>query len=192
MLQRCSGVVARVKAVKTRTQSLVQLNLELAKLEGKQKATAVGIAGGLAAVAGVLLVYAIGFAFAAIAAGLSEALSLWLSLLIVAGILVLGAAIAGFLAMRFARKASPRSRRRRSRKQRARSRRCRAMSEQRGAEEIRKEIAAERQRLDADLNALQAELRSLVPLVVAGLAVVALVTFRKRTTAGLRMMWRLI
>ena len=101
------GVVARVKAVKTRTQSLVQLNLELAKLEGKQKATAVGIAGGLAAVAGVLLVYAIGFAFAAIAAGLSEALSLWLSLLIVAGILVLGAAIAGFLAMRFARKASP-------------------------------------------------------------------------------------
>ena len=66
------------------------------------------------------------------------------------------------------------------------------MSEKRGAEEIRKEIAAERQRLDADLNALQAELRSLVPLVVAGLAVVALVTFRKRTTAGLRMMWRLI
>ena len=101
------GVVARVKAVQTRARSLVQLNLELAKLEGKQKATAVGIAGGLAAVAGVLLVYAIGFAFAAIAAGLSETLSLWLSLLIVAGILVLGAAIAGFLAMRFARKASP-------------------------------------------------------------------------------------
>jgi len=43
------------------------------------------------------------------------------------------------------------------------------MSE-RGVEEICVEIAAERQRLDADLNALQAELRSLVPLVVAGLA----------------------
>jgi hypothetical protein len=41
------------------------------------------------------------------------------------------------------------------------------MSEKRGAEEIRKEIAAERERLDADLSALQAELRSLVPLVVA-------------------------
>jgi hypothetical protein len=66
------------------------------------------------------------------------------------------------------------------------------MSEQRGAEEIRKEIAAERQRLDADLNALQAEVRSLVPLVAAGLAVVALVAFRKSTTAGLRMIWRLI
>jgi protein-S-isoprenylcysteine O-methyltransferase Ste14 len=101
------GVVARVKGVQIRARALVQLNLELAKLEGKQKATAVGIAGGLAAVAGVLLVYAIGFAFAAIAAGLSETLALWLSLLIVAGILVLGAAIAGFLAMRFARKASP-------------------------------------------------------------------------------------
>ncbi len=65
------------------------------------------------------------------------------------------------------------------------------MSESRGAEEIRKEIAAERQGLDADLNALQAEIRSLVPLVVAGLAVVALVTFRKSTRAGLRMIWRL-
>ncbi len=66
------------------------------------------------------------------------------------------------------------------------------MSEKRGAEEIRKEIAAERQGLDADLDALQAELRSLVPVVAAGLAVVALVTFRKSTRAGLRMMWRLL
>ncbi len=101
------GVVARVKAVKKRALSLVQLNLELAKLEGKQKATAVGIAGGLAALAVLLLVYAIGFAFAAIAAGLSETLSLWLSLLIVAGLLVLVAAIAGYLARRYARKATP-------------------------------------------------------------------------------------
>jgi hypothetical protein len=66
------------------------------------------------------------------------------------------------------------------------------MSENRSTEEIRAEIAAERQRLDADLSALRAELRSLVPLVIAGLAVVALVTFRKRTTAGLRLIWRLI
>ncbi len=66
------------------------------------------------------------------------------------------------------------------------------MSEKRSAEEIRTEIVAERQRLDADLNALQAELRSLVPLVAAGLAVVALVTFRKGTRAGLRMIGRLI
>jgi hypothetical protein len=101
------GVVGRIKTVKGRSRTLLELNLELAKLEGKQKATAIGIAGGLGAVAAVLVVYAIGFIFAAIAAALSEALALWLSLLIVAGLLLLVAAIAGFLAMRFARKASP-------------------------------------------------------------------------------------
>ena len=66
------------------------------------------------------------------------------------------------------------------------------MSDKPDIAEIRKEIAAERQRLDEDLNALQAEFRSLVPLAAAGLAVVALVTFRKSASAGLRMMWRLI
>jgi hypothetical protein len=66
------------------------------------------------------------------------------------------------------------------------------MSEKRGAEEIRREIAAERQRLDDDLKALRVEIRSLVPVVVAGLAVVALVTFRKKTSAGVRTIWRLI
>ena len=66
------------------------------------------------------------------------------------------------------------------------------MSDKPDIAEIRKKIAAERQRLDDDLNALQAEFRSLVPLAAAGLAVVALVTFRKSASAGLRMMWRLI
>ena len=65
------------------------------------------------------------------------------------------------------------------------------MSEKRGSAEIRTEIAAERQRLDADLNALQAEVRSLVPVVAAGFVVVALVTFRKSARAGLRMIWKL-
>ena len=101
------GVLTRAKAVKKRTLSLARLNIELAKLEGKQKATAVGTGAGLGAVAGVLVVYAIGFLFAALAAGISEAISLWLSLLIVAGILFLAAAIAAFLAVRFIRKASP-------------------------------------------------------------------------------------
>ena len=101
------GFVARTKSVKQRAQSLVRLNLELAKLEAKQKATALGIAAGLALLAVVLVVYAIGFAFASAAAGISEALPLWLSLLIVAGLILLLAAIAGLLAARFARKASP-------------------------------------------------------------------------------------
>jgi hypothetical protein len=101
------GVLTRAKAVKKRTLSLARLNIELAKLEGKQKATAIGTGAGLGAVAGVLVVYAIGFLFAALAAGISEAISLWLSLLIVAGILFLAAAIAAFLAVRFIKKAAP-------------------------------------------------------------------------------------
>ena len=101
------GVVSQTKAVKGRLQTLVQLNLELAKREGKQKATSLGVAGGLGIGALVLAVYGIGFAFATAAAGLSEALPWWLSLLIVTAIIFLLAAIAAFLAKRFARKASP-------------------------------------------------------------------------------------
>ena len=101
------GVFSQVKALTRQLRLLTALNLELARLEGKQKATAVGLAGGLAAGALALVVYAIGFAFAAAAAGLAEALPLWLSLLIVAGAILLIAGLLGFLAMRFARKASP-------------------------------------------------------------------------------------
>ena len=63
---------------------------------------------------------------------------------------------------------------------------------ERGVEAIRKEIAAEREGLDSDLNQLQSELRSLVPVVIAAVAVVALVTFRKGTMKGARMVWRLL
>jgi Putative Actinobacterial Holin-X, holin superfamily III len=101
------GFVARAKSVTQRTESLVRLNLELAQVEAKKKAMALGVAGGLALLAGVLAVYGIGFAFASAAAGLSEALPVWLSLLVVAGLILLLAALAGFLAVRSARKASP-------------------------------------------------------------------------------------
>jgi len=101
------GFLAQTKAVRRRVQTLVQLNLELAKLEGKQKATSLGIAGGLAIGAAVLVAYGIGFAFATAAAGLSEAVPLWLALLIVTVIILLAAAILVLLAVRFARKAVP-------------------------------------------------------------------------------------
>ena len=101
------GFVARTKSAKQRAQSLVRLNLELAKLEAKKKVAALGVAAGLALLAVVLVVYAIGFAFASAAAGISEALPLWLSLLIVSGLILLLAAIAGFLAVRSAQKATP-------------------------------------------------------------------------------------
>jgi Putative Actinobacterial Holin-X, holin superfamily III len=101
------GVKAQARAVNRRMRSIARLNLELAKLEAKQKATALGIAGGLALVAVVLVFYAIGFGFAAAAAGLSESMPLWASLLVVAGMIVIVAAILGLLARHFARKASP-------------------------------------------------------------------------------------
>lgn len=101
------GVKAQARAVNRRMKSIAQLNLELAKLEAKQKATALGIASGLAFGAVALVLYAIGFSFAALAAGLSESLPVWASLLIVTGILVLSAAVLAFLARRFAKKAMP-------------------------------------------------------------------------------------
>ena len=101
------GLLSETRAVKRRVQTLVQLNLELAKLEGKKKATSLGVAGGLGIAAAVLAVYGIGFAFATAAAGLSEAFPMWLSLLIVTAIILLVAAILGFLAVRFGRKAVP-------------------------------------------------------------------------------------
>ncbi len=65
------------------------------------------------------------------------------------------------------------------------------MSE-RTTEAIRTEIAAERQRLDEDLTALRSEIRSLGVLVAAGLAVVALVTWRKGSRTGVAMLWKLL
>lgn len=100
-------IVTRAEKVKARLASIAQLNLELAQLELKRKATALGIALALGIVAGVLLLYAIGFVFAAAAVGLSEVVSLWLALLIVAGVIVLVAAICGLVARRFARKIGP-------------------------------------------------------------------------------------
>jgi hypothetical protein len=65
------------------------------------------------------------------------------------------------------------------------------MSE-RNAEEIRTEIAAERLRLGDDLKALQTEIRSLGALVAVGLALVALVTWRKGSLRGVAMLWKLV
>ena len=101
------GFLSEAKGITGRVQTLVQLNLELAKVEARQKATSLGVAGGLGLAAAVLVIYGIGFAFATAAAGLSEAFPVWLSLLIVTAIILLVAAILGFLAKRFAGKAVP-------------------------------------------------------------------------------------
>jgi Flp pilus assembly protein TadB len=101
------AVAASVKAVKQRLKAIAELNLELAKLEGKQKATAAGITAGLGIGAALLVLYGIGFGLAAAAAGLNEALPLWASLLIVAGAILIVATILGLLAKHFAKRISP-------------------------------------------------------------------------------------
>lgn len=65
------------------------------------------------------------------------------------------------------------------------------MSE-RTAEEIRKEIVDERRRLDDDLDTLQAELRSFVPYLIAGVVAVALLTGGKGAKTGFRLIWKLL
>jgi uncharacterized membrane protein YqjE len=101
------GIVTQARRVQARVKSLAQLKIELAKLEGKKKATALGIALGLGILAAVLVLYAVGFLFATIAVAIDEALPLWLSMLIVTLLLLALAAVAGFVAVRFAKKASP-------------------------------------------------------------------------------------
>ncbi len=101
------AIADRVRKIQERARSLALLQLELATIELKRKAKWIGIAAALAVVALVVVLYSVGFAFAAIAAGLTEVVPLWGALLIVSGLLLLTAAILVFLAMRFARKAAP-------------------------------------------------------------------------------------
>jgi hypothetical protein len=65
------------------------------------------------------------------------------------------------------------------------------MSE-RTPEQIRTEIASERQALDEDLSRLQSEIRSLAVFVAAGLVVVGLVSWRSGRRKGAGAVWKLV
>jgi hypothetical protein len=62
---------------------------------------------------------------------------------------------------------------------------------ERGADQIRQEMAAERTRLEDSRAALGAELRSFVPVVVVGLVVLGLVTAERGLRLGIRAIRRL-
>ena len=62
---------------------------------------------------------------------------------------------------------------------------------ERGAEEIRLEIAAERQRLVADVADLRREAGTLIPVAVVALGAVAVLASRKTTTRAARLLWKL-
>lgn len=101
------GLGTSAKGVAEHASTLVRLELELAALELKRKVTALGIGIGLALGAAVLLVFALGFGLATIAAGIATALPWWASLLIVTGGILLVAAILGLLALRSIKKGTP-------------------------------------------------------------------------------------
>ncbi len=65
------------------------------------------------------------------------------------------------------------------------------MSE-RTIEQIRGDIADERRHLEDEIDALQAELRSFVPYVIAGVVALALFTGGKGLKTGMRVVWRLL
>ena len=101
------GLGATVKSVSERASSLVRLELELAALELKRKVSSLAVGIGLALTAAVLLVFAVGFGLATIAAGIATAVSWWIALLIVTVGIVLVAALLGWLGMRSIQKGTP-------------------------------------------------------------------------------------
>jgi len=62
---------------------------------------------------------------------------------------------------------------------------------ERRPEDIRREIAAERGRLEQSREALLAELRSFVPVIVVGLVALGVVTARRGIRGGIRMIRQL-
>ena len=101
------GLGGAVKRVSEHASTLAHLELKLAQLELKQKAAALGV--GLGFLVATLLVglYAIGFVFATIAAGLATFLDLWLALLIVTAFLILVVVILGLLGLRSVKRGTP-------------------------------------------------------------------------------------
>jgi uncharacterized membrane protein YqjE len=102
-----NGLGATAKDVAERASALFRLELELATLELKKKATNLGFGVGLGVAAAVFALYGLGFLFATIAAGLATAMSTWLAILIVTLGLFVIAAILGLVAVNRIKKGTP-------------------------------------------------------------------------------------
>lgn len=101
------GLGTAAKLVAEKASSITRLELELASMELKAKVAAIGVGLGLAFAAVAVALYAIGFLFATIAAGLAEFLPTWLALLIVGVGLLLIAGVLGLLANRSLQRGTP-------------------------------------------------------------------------------------
>jgi uncharacterized membrane protein YqjE len=95
------------KSVAEHASAIARLEVELATLELKNKATELGIGIGMGVGAAVFALFGLGFVFATIAAALATFLPTWLALLITTGLLFLLAALFGLLARSRIRKGTP-------------------------------------------------------------------------------------
>ena len=101
------NVCTAAKEVAEHASALTRLEIELATLEVKRKAFALGTGAGVGLAAGVLAVLGLCFALATVAAALATTMSVWIALLIVTGGLLLLAGIAGGVAITLLRRGSP-------------------------------------------------------------------------------------
>lgn len=91
------GLSGATKRVAEHAREFVRLEIQLAQAELKKKLQQLAAGLGVSTGAALFAFYALGFGLAAAAAGLATTLSVWLSLLIVFGALVLLAAIFGLV-----------------------------------------------------------------------------------------------
>jgi hypothetical protein len=101
------GLRGAAKLVADRARSIVQLEIQLALTEIKQKVAAIGVGIGLLVGAALFLFFALAFALATIAAAIATALSTWLALLIVTGALLLVVAVLAAIGIASIRKGTP-------------------------------------------------------------------------------------
>jgi uncharacterized membrane protein YqjE len=101
------GLGAAVKEISGHASTLVKLEAELARLELARKLARLRSAAIAGAVAAVLALFGLGIALAAAVLGLVEAFPAWLAALIVAGGVLLAAALLGVVALRAFKRGSP-------------------------------------------------------------------------------------
>jgi uncharacterized membrane protein YqjE len=101
------GLGAAAKSVSEHLSAIARLEIELATIELKKKASNLGVGVGLLVGAALFLLYMLGFAFATLAAGLATAVATWLALLIVTVILLVVALVLALVGKQMVTKGTP-------------------------------------------------------------------------------------
>ena len=96
-----------VRDLSEQTATLVRKELQLAQLEMTEKGKRAGVGAGLFGSAGVVALYGVGALVAAAILLLATSLEPWLSALIVAGVLLVGAGVAALMGKKQVEQAVP-------------------------------------------------------------------------------------